>query len=1033
MKQPEEKKTASSANTSCGYRDFQDPPMEFRGAPFWSWNSKLEAPRLREQIRIMKKMGMGGFFMHSRVGLKTPYLGPEWFDCVKACIDEAEKEGLTAWLYDEDRWPSGAAGGIVTADDRFKMKELLMERAEKKEALSMAGTSLACFAAVFENQKVISYRRIGPEDALSAGEGETLVRCYYDFSARSSEFNGETYLDTLNDEAVRKFMEVTHEAYFRECGSDFGNAVPGIFTDEPCYALPYRGDVNLPWTVGFEKKFREKCGYDLCDGMIELFFDCGCEVSRFRRDYYDLLTELFVHAFSRQIGKWCEDHRVSLTGHVLWEDELDGQTAYIGSAMRFYEYMQIPGIDLLTERWTTYATAKQCTSVARQLGKKRRLCELYGCTGWDFPLFAHKSLGDWLYAMGINFRCHHLFWYSMEAEAKRDYPASISEHSPWYAVYSRIEDHFARLGSVIARGNEIRDILVIHPMESVWSVKYRIRKDWVPSVTQLNQEFVSLAETLLGENLDFDYGDEELLSRYASVNGCTLKVGCAEYKAVVVPALKTIRSSTLKLLAGFASAGGRVFCLGNPPEYVDAVRSGEARRAFAEFVPVDHARLTEELNRLCRRISLTDEQGHEIGPLLTHFSENGDDLSLFICNTGLEMSGQPMDCPLVRDRNLTFPNVKIAVTAEAGRKLYEFDTLSGKILEFPFRYENGKYLFSASFDALSSRLFVLSGKPIPGALPASEDPICVSRMNLNGTRSKILRDEPNVFILDHADVCIDGKTVRHNEFILLADDFLRHELGKPPRGGHMVQPYLRKGGKPERELDLQLKYTFECMDAPETDCMLALEHPELYSIALNGNVIDQQDAGFWIDPVLRKLRIPADFFRTGENELILSGKYHEDLPGLESLFLLGEFGVYDEKIGRLPDSIDWGDWCARGFPAYGGNFTYKMPLPSIPDGRSFLSVTEWRGSAVGIRINGSEEQLLISPPYRVELTDLLMHDGSDMAEIRIYGHRRNVFGPFYLKEKWPAWTGPAQFKILETEQRQTVPCGILSAPCVETI
>ena len=85
--------------------DFKNPPVEFRGAPFWSWNSKLSPERLREQIRNMKKMGMGGFFMHSRVGLKTPYLGSEWFDCVRACIDEAAKIGVKAWLYDEDRWP----------------------------------------------------------------------------------------------------------------------------------------------------------------------------------------------------------------------------------------------------------------------------------------------------------------------------------------------------------------------------------------------------------------------------------------------------------------------------------------------------------------------------------------------------------------------------------------------------------------------------------------------------------------------------------------------------------------------------------------------------------------------------------------------------------------------------------------------------------------------------------------------------------------------------------------------------------------
>ena len=91
-------------------KQFLDPGHQFRGAPFWSWNGRLEPEELRRQIRDMKEHGMGGFFMHSRVGLETPYLGTEWMEAVKACVDEAKKVGMDAWLYDEDRYPSGAAG-----------------------------------------------------------------------------------------------------------------------------------------------------------------------------------------------------------------------------------------------------------------------------------------------------------------------------------------------------------------------------------------------------------------------------------------------------------------------------------------------------------------------------------------------------------------------------------------------------------------------------------------------------------------------------------------------------------------------------------------------------------------------------------------------------------------------------------------------------------------------------------------------------------------------------------------------------------
>ena len=100
-------------------KNFRSPGAEFRGAPFWAWNAKLNKEELIRQIHIFKEMGLGGFFMHSRVGLNTAYLSKEWFDCIKACVAEAKKLGMQANLYDEDRWPSGAAGSLVTKDDRY--------------------------------------------------------------------------------------------------------------------------------------------------------------------------------------------------------------------------------------------------------------------------------------------------------------------------------------------------------------------------------------------------------------------------------------------------------------------------------------------------------------------------------------------------------------------------------------------------------------------------------------------------------------------------------------------------------------------------------------------------------------------------------------------------------------------------------------------------------------------------------------------------------------------------------------------------
>ena len=82
---------------------------------FWSWNGKIEEEEVRRQIREFADGRFSGVVIHSRAGLSIPYMGEEWFNCYRVAIEEAERLGLEVWIYDEDGWPSGFAGGKVTA------------------------------------------------------------------------------------------------------------------------------------------------------------------------------------------------------------------------------------------------------------------------------------------------------------------------------------------------------------------------------------------------------------------------------------------------------------------------------------------------------------------------------------------------------------------------------------------------------------------------------------------------------------------------------------------------------------------------------------------------------------------------------------------------------------------------------------------------------------------------------------------------------------------------------------------------------
>ena len=107
---------------------FKNPTSEYRGAPFWAWNCKMNKEMLQEQIEVMKEMGFGGFHMHSRTGMEHEYMGEEFMQLVADCVDKAKQEGMLAWLYDEDRYPSGFAGGYVTQHKKFRERPLIFTK-----------------------------------------------------------------------------------------------------------------------------------------------------------------------------------------------------------------------------------------------------------------------------------------------------------------------------------------------------------------------------------------------------------------------------------------------------------------------------------------------------------------------------------------------------------------------------------------------------------------------------------------------------------------------------------------------------------------------------------------------------------------------------------------------------------------------------------------------------------------------------------------------------------------------------------------
>ena len=324
-------------------------------------------------------MGMGGFHIHSRIGHNTPYLSDEFMEYVKKCNIKPKELDMLTWLYDEDKWPSGFGGGFVTKNHDFRSRYLLFspylhedgyyERGIPREnRLGIDGslTLLAKYKVKIKNGYLHSFKRIKSNDDDT--DGDTWY-AYRIVSGDLSWFNNQAYVDTLNREAIKKFIEVTHERYYKVLGEEFSKSVPAIFTDEPQFVLkqnladPYsKQEVGIPYTDTFEESFKQRFKCSFLDNLPEIFWELeDNKVSRIRYWYHEHIAELFASSFADTLGKWCREHNIMLTGHMMAEDTLESQTRSLGEAMRSYRSFDLPGVDILANRYE-YSTVKQAQS-----------------------------------------------------------------------------------------------------------------------------------------------------------------------------------------------------------------------------------------------------------------------------------------------------------------------------------------------------------------------------------------------------------------------------------------------------------------------------------------------------------------------------------------------------------------------------------------------------------------------------------------------------------------------------------------------
>ncbi|MGI6083433.1 MAG: glycosylhydrolase-like jelly roll fold domain-containing protein [Limnochordia bacterium] len=986
-------------------QSFLNPPAQYRPIPFWSWNDKLEPERLKKQVRAFAQAGMGGFFMHSRPGIRTAFLSDDWFAAVNASVSEAADVGLEAWIYDESSYPSGFAGGFVPA----KRPDLAQKWLTCRQAQENTDTTAEAKGLFLVTDKEYVPVDAHPSDRLKGHVLQFVVERHQG----TSWFNGYPYVDLLHPDSAATFLEIAYEPYAARHRDRFGSIIPGVFTDEP--HINPGGGARLPWTPDLPQAYRECYGEDLLSRLPELFLNLG-DYSTTRYRYWRLVTRLFLTNWMKPVYEWCDRHGLAFTGH-LWEHVFSPM--HSGSLMAPFEYMHIPGIDLLgrdvanarliqdtgvPRQMGDVHMVKVASSVAHQLDRPRVLSETYGGAGWDMSFETQKRYAEWEYALGVNLLNQHLSHYSLRGYRKHDYPISFLDHQPWWPDYRLLGDYFGRLSYALSQGRYEADLLILHPMASVWS-------EWRPSLPgsisgageshsprqQAREHTIdTLLKTLSAANWSYDLGDDLIMEGHARVvtaddGAPCLQVGVMRYKAVVVPTCTNLAANTLKLLEDFVAKGGPVFLLPPLPCLIDGQPSD--LRAF-----VNRCRLINSPSELPAHLELLEEAGSLQRVVRTSTSTPWAPIYHLVRRTE---KGQFIFLANMGD----VPHPEERVRLSGSGPVERWDLSTGAIDRLPACPDGDGICVTLDFAETESHL--LFQYSCDDSAPAKKPNRSAGRHLPRSSRARRLlsdqwefkRLDPNVMILDYAELRIGEELISECMPTQEIAYRLRQRYGLPIHPVRDVQPWLKHPeGPPVFDEQVVIRYRVQS-DLPRPFALdLVVEDASQFEVWVNGYPVSFGDDS-WLDPAFQRASI-ADNWIQGLNTITLRFRFHEDLP-VEPAFLLGDFALRSDdghnfRLCAETPTITSGPWIGQGYPFFVGRAVYSQ---SVELSESDLSAGVWLDlsdlpNVVTVHCNDHEVGQVAWRPYRLELTQSL-RPGTNKLEVEVANSLHNALGPVH--------------------------------------
>ena len=993
-----DKNNATPATLEHLQSKFASPGKAYGSAPLWVWHTKVTKTIIDSMMQEFKQNAFGGVMVHPRPGLITEYLSPDWFNLYQYTIQKGKALGLDVWIYDENSYPSGFAGGNVPDQMPESYNQGQMLHMIKAETLPAQTDDI--FIALKENNG-------GLNDISSSLNAEKdKPGKYYLFKKEFYQKQAGTvgppefpYVDLMVKGVTEKFLEVTMKGYEKIAGNEFGKTVPGMFSDEP--SIPSHGAGNIRWTPDLFSAFQQKWGYDLQTHLPSLFEETG-DWKKIRHNYRQTLLQLFIDRWSKPMHTYTEKHHLRWTGHYWehgWPDPGEGP-----DNMAMYAWHQQPGIDMLFNQFDEESpnaqfgnirSVKELSSVANQLGKQRTLSETYGGGGWELTFKDMKRLGDWEYVLGVNFLNQHLAMMTLTGARKYDYPQSFSYHAPWWPYYKTLNEYFKRLSFVLSQGRQQNHILIIEPTSSAWM--YAAPGNKQEGLRAIGNRFQQFITTLEKAQVEYDLGSENIIKDHGKTNDKSFIVGERSYNTVVIPpGMENIDKATYELLKAYADAGGKII-LFDQLQRIDGELKNELQFFNApndhilQFAGLDPSVIAQQFRQDDFQISA--EGGDVIGGDLYHHRRMmNDGQVLFLSNASMVSPAK-------------------GIVHIKGKDALLMDPLTGQVLDYPEQEQADKISLRFTIPPAGSSLFFIADKKQQGL---KKYVAAANGSVVKGTAIQTIRPAENTLMVDFCDVQLGDSLLKDTHVGTASRTVFTHYGFNRNPWNHQVQFKdhiiardtfsVGTGFTTTYHFIIDKQVSFEKFRA-------VIEQGNLWKeIKVNGKPIKPVAGKWWLDRSFAVLQI-GPHLKAGDNTLSVTANPMSVYAEIEPVYILGDFNLQPAEKGWQivpPGPLQPGSWKNQGLPLYGFGVRYVKNFNLAKTGNRFeLQLGNWKGTVSAVKVNGQAAGIIFSEPNTLDITKYL-RKGNNRVEVEVTGSLKNLLGPHHNSPK-PGMVGPGHW------------------------